>query len=181
MTWEGEPAVALPLRRPPWWYLLLFGGMALALAAIVVVAAVRVVAGRAPDGAVTTTVALVGGAVLVGLCCLAVRGTLLRRRDPGSVVVTPTRLVCERVVADWAAIDAVRAHQEQRLGHLRAIDIAVVDVRGVTCTIFEAAGLDVDPRRAVEVLRHLHAHPDDRERLISTGADLFAPDDRSTR
>lgn len=176
---DGEPGVALPLRRPPWWLAALFGLLALVVGGLVISSIVRLAQGDTEDGVVVTVVALLGGCLIAALFALGVRRVAQRRRDPGRVLVTPTRLITPRIVADWDSIDAVRAHQEHRQGHVRAIDIVVIDVAGVTGTLFEAAELDTDPRRAVDSLRRLHAEPALRSRLATPeGITLFTPADR---
>lgn len=177
-TCDGEPGVALPLRPPPWWLAPFFGLLVLLVGGLVIGSIVRLAHGETEDGVVVTVVALLGGCLLTALFALGVRRVAQRRRDPGRVLVTPTRLITPRIVADWDAIDAVRAHQEHRQGYLRAIDIVVVDIGGVTGTLFQAAELDTDPRRAVDSLRRLHAEPALRSRLATPeGITLFTPDD----
>lgn len=174
-SWHGEPAIALPLRRPPWWWVPFFAGLALLVAVLVAVSAVRLITGHSEDGPATVVIALLGGGVVAGLFALGTRGAVARRRSPGRVVVTSRGIAAPRVEADWSAIDSVRAHQEQRMGHLRAVDVVVIDVRGVTCTLVEAADLDVDPRAVVDALRLLHAQPRLRSGLASAeGIALFS-------
>lgn len=178
---DGEPAIALPLRRPPWWLAAFFALLALLVGGLVISAIVRLARGDIEDGAVVTVVALLGGCLIVALFALGVLRVVQRRRDPGRVLVTPSRLITPRIAADWDAIDTVRAHQEHRQGHARAIDIVVIDVAGVTGTLFEAAELDTDPRRAVDSLRRLHAEPTLRSLLATPeGITLFTPDDRTS-
>lgn len=173
VEWEGEWGIALPLLPPPWWYLPFFGALTLGAASCVVAGTWLLVRGEAPDGPLPTALSIALVLVLTGLFALATRGTLRRRHDPGQVVVTPTRLVADRVEAPWEAIDAVWARQEHRLGHVRAIDIASLRTSGRGFTLFEAADLRTDPRIAVAVLRRLHLDPSLRARLSTDEARWF--------
>ncbi|UUZ45657.1 hypothetical protein LP422_06340 [Janibacter limosus] len=126
------------------------------MGAFLVTGVVRPVSGEATHGTGATLAGLAVLLLLLWLFALATRGALVRRRDPGQVVVTPSWLVAERVHAQWQVIDAVPARQEHRQGHLRPIDSACVRVEGRTITVYEASQLDVEPRAALEALRRLH-------------------------
>ena len=175
-VWDGERGVALPLRPPPWWYVPLFAVLTLGCVTALAVGATRLVRAQAVEEPWSVVAASAVLMLLSWLFALATKASAKRRRDPGQVVVTPTWLVADRVHAQWRAIDTVWARQEYRKGHLRPIDIASVHASGRTVTVYEAWQLDVEPRAALEALRHLHRDPSLRSRLSADAAvALFAP------
>lgn len=151
------------------------------MGAFAVVGVVRLVRGEAPTGTVATVLGAVGLVLFVGLFGLAAWASFARRRDPGQVVVTPTRLVATWGQVPWQEIDAVFAHQVRRQGNPRAIDRACVSIEGRTITVYEAGHLDVDPRSALETLRRLHRDPLLRERLATDDGPGIFTEATSTR
>ncbi|WP_106817080.1 hypothetical protein [Janibacter massiliensis] len=82
------------------------------------------------------------------------------RRVPGEVVATPTRVVtARRQELAWEDVGSISALQTRRQGNLRSVELAIAVANGRQATIFEAARLDVDPRRALTGLRALHLDP----------------------
>ncbi len=147
---EGEAGVALPLRRPPWWMLPVTALLALGLGASVVLGAGWLARGDV-ESIPKAVLGLVVITAITGVFTLGTVALWWLRRVPGEVVATPTRVVtARRQELAWEDVESISAVQTRRQGNLRSVELA---------TIFEAARLDVDPRRALTGLRALHLDP----------------------
>lgn len=164
---EGEAGVALPLRRPPWWMLPVTALLALGLGASVVLGAGRLARGDV-ESIPKAVLGLVVITAITGVFTLGTVALWRLRRVPGEVVATPTRVVtARRQELAWEDVESISALQTRRQGNLRSVELAVAVANGRQATIFEAARLDVDPRRALTGLRALHLDPTLRASLGS--------------